>query len=348
MSGNFTVTRAYIYIAGNIIDPTQNNTNESVLYANNNAAFNASTGHQHTGATGDAPLIGASGINLAGNYAWTGNHSFSAPGTFTLNNGGTLNGSVTFAQNLVFNSGTAFSGTFDHANTAPRTWTMPDASGTVVLQNTTNVGPLPPIGSIIPFYDFNALVTFDTNYYRYCNGAVLAYASSPLNGQTLPDLSGRYLVGFGTDGGGNIGTALWATAAVGNASNQINIAHTHDHDHFHLESGSHTHGPGTLQFLVATTTTPSGAGNRFQMYDSGGSAITIMSYGTDLGGSGVSIMEQGDSTQRSYYTSTGSGVTASTVITTASPNTNTTTSALSSTQSIQPTSIRVRFIMRVL
>jgi len=57
---------------------------------------------------------------------------------------------------------------------------------------------IPPIGSIIPFYDFNGLVSFDTGVWAYCDGSVLVDGASPLNGQTLPDLSNRYLVGFST------------------------------------------------------------------------------------------------------------------------------------------------------
>ena len=72
-----------------------------------------------------------------------------------------------------------------------------DNAGVVTLAS-GGVGGSLPIGSIIPFYDFNALVTFDTNYYRYCDGSVLTYAASPLDGETLPDLSGRYIVEFGS------------------------------------------------------------------------------------------------------------------------------------------------------
>lgn len=42
-------------------------------------------------------------------------------------------GDVRFDDNIVFLSGTAFKGTFDHAISAARTWTFPDVSGTVAL-----------------------------------------------------------------------------------------------------------------------------------------------------------------------------------------------------------------------
>lgn len=95
MSGNFIVFRAYIYIPGALIRSNENNTNESNLYNAHNGAFNEITGHQHTGAPGDAPPIGPGSIDLAANYAWTGNHSWSAPGTATFNNGVTIfNGGI--------------------------------------------------------------------------------------------------------------------------------------------------------------------------------------------------------------------------------------------------------------
>ena len=74
------------------------------------------------------------------------------------------------------------------------------------LANTTNWDDVPdatlaaavPIGTIIAHYDFNALATFDPDYWAFCDGSVLVDSSSILDGQTLPDLSGRYLVGFGS------------------------------------------------------------------------------------------------------------------------------------------------------
>ena len=256
-----------------------------------------------------------------------------------------------FDANIAFQSGTAFSGTFDHAITAPRTWTFPDASGTVVLSSTAGGGGIVPVGSIIPFYDFNALATFDASSWRYCDGSVLALVGSILNGQTLPDLSGRYLVGFGTDGGGDIDTAPWATAAVGNAGNTINIAHTHTvaahtHDlgnHTHT-GGAHTHdlssagwariaavGGGSGDILIDVTAADNWVSNR--RCDSSdqvaGAAISegaILDGATDSGGA------------------VATGVPSTNTSGAASPATD---SQLSAVQSIQPISIRVRYIMRV-
>lgn len=179
-----------------------------------------------------------------------------------------------------------------------------------------------PVGSIIPFYDFNAAVTFDTAHWIYCDGAVVSDAASPLNGLTLPDLSNRYLVGFGTEGGGDIDSASWATAAVGAASHQIDLSHTHTGPSHTHTGPSHTHSetvhshpftvPAAGQFTPASGVVAGQAGN-FTTGNNGASNTGASGTG-DTGASGTGA----------------------------------TSSSLSATQSIQPRSIRVRFIMRKL
>ena len=111
--GNFIATRVHIYVAGAVILAANHNDNEDEIFDKHNDAFNATTGHGHTGATGDGPKLTSSGINLASNFAWTGNHSFTT-GTFTLNNGGalagTFTGTPTFNGNVVFSANPNFSG----------------------------------------------------------------------------------------------------------------------------------------------------------------------------------------------------------------------------------------------
>lgn len=46
----------------------------------------------------------------------------------------TVTGTWTFNQNIVWKSGTSFKGTLDHSNTADRTYTYPDETGTVTLK----------------------------------------------------------------------------------------------------------------------------------------------------------------------------------------------------------------------
>lgn len=101
-----------------------------------------------------------------------------------------------------------------------------------------------PVGSILAFYDFNGVATFDLTIWNYCDGSVINSPGSPIDGQTLPDLSGRYIVGFGTDGGGDIGTAPFATAPVGSANSVLDLTHTHTvnaHSHT-VNNHSHTIG----------------------------------------------------------------------------------------------------------
>lgn len=158
---------------------------------------------------------------------------------------------------------------------------------------------LVPLGSIIPWYDFNAAISLNTTYWAYCDGS--ASSITGVGAVTLPDLSNRYLVGFGTEAGGDIDSAAWATAAVGNASHQVNLEHQHTvgeyvqstGDFFMLESD------GTQRDVFAKSVNGTGAG--------AGNPV-LFNYGSDF----------------TMYTDNQS----------------------STTQSIQPRSIRVRFIMR--
>lgn len=192
---------------------------------------------------------------------------------------------------------------------------------------------LPPVGSIIGHFDFNAAVTIDTDYWVYCNGATISDVTSPLDGLTVPDLSGRYLVGFGTEAGANIHSAAWAATAVGNASHQVNLAHVHT-------GPSHTHGVGSLVFQIGRRealtrdiflyTNTSGGEEEMMIHDS--------AFGVGSAG-GYRTGTPSDSLVRSFYTGAGSGATAT-------GGTGNTGSTLSATQSIQPSSVRVRWIMR--
>lgn len=210
-----------------------------------------------------------------------------------------------------------------------------------------------PVGTIVPFYDFGGTVTFNTALWRYCDGSVLAYPGSPLNGLTLPDLSGRYPVGFGTDGGGNIGTAPWATAAVGNAGNTVNLQHSHTVDAHHHTGPSHTHtiaahNHSTADHVLDITEIPShthdvtwytvaGAtpGPTGDVANGGPNTSATSATGGGLG------HNHGNTGNTSLTTdAAGAGNTGDT-----SPGTN---NQLSSTQNIQPSSIRVRYIIKVL
>lgn len=189
---------------------------------------------------------------------------------------------------------------------------------------------LVPIGSIIPFYDFNAALTFDTTYWKYCDGSTVTIGGSS---RTTPDLSNRYLVGFGTEAGGDIDTASWATTVVGAASHQIDLSHTHTATT--NSDGAHTHEVG--QYFTA---------NVIRFYKNGdfGNASVYVDTRmlahepSGVGGAGVaSVATNGSWGNPESFYSNSSG---------AHTHTLTSSSSLGATQSIQPRSIRVRFIMR--
>lgn len=198
-----------------------------------------------------------------------------------------------------------------------------------------------PVGTVVAFYDFNAAVSFDTNVWAYCNGQTINNAGSTINGLVVPDLSGRYIVGFGTDGSADIGSATWATAAVGAASHQVNIAHTHTFEHTHT-IGSHTHTVGSLQFQVGTVTTTT-----FNGFHSNGASQPILLDAAVGSGSGTVTASVAASGSATLYTASGTGSVASSSGSTGT-NSDASTSAGSATQSIQPSSVRMRYLIRYL
>jgi len=231
---------------------------------------------------------------------------------------------------------------------------------------------LPPVGSIISFYDFNALISFDSNIWQYCDGSVVSDVDSPINGQTLPDLSNRYLVGFGTEGGGDIDSATWSTTPVGSASHQINIQHSHDmnshvhsllnhrHDFSHQHTmNNHTHPLPSRTVGLSTSATKTGS---YTAWDNGsGSFSTSHTLETRSSGSqdeGWHDHLIGGSTS-SPSTNDTSGISAGgprtgtpvnsvggAIPNTDVPSTASTLTSLSTTQSVQPRSVRVRYLIR--
>lgn len=201
---------------------------------------------------------------------------------------------------------------------------------------TASLGAVPPIGSIIPFYDFNGALTFDANFFAYCDGSTATVGGVS---RTLPDLSGRYLVGFGTDGGGDNDSASWDTAAVGNAGHQINISH--DHGAITGSSapstdsqGAHTHGTYVGAKDVAGTII-------FGTGAWGSSVARAPNTNGGISGQGTTGAT-GNSGNLNCPDTASNGAHTHTV----DSHTHSITSGLSSTQSIQPRSIRVRYLMR--
>jgi len=83
--GNFITSSRTVYVSGAVILAANHNNNENEIYSQHNAAFNNSTGHGHSGSTGDGPKLTSSGINLTGTFAWTGAHTHTA--NFSLYSG---------------------------------------------------------------------------------------------------------------------------------------------------------------------------------------------------------------------------------------------------------------------
>jgi hypothetical protein len=228
-----------------------------------------------------------------------------------------------------------------------------NASTAIVVNNVDVATALVPLGSIIPHYDFDNVFPINTTYWAYCDGSA---ATIDGNSYTLPDLSGRYLVGFGgaTDGAGDIDTATWNVDVIGSALHQVDLSHTHTgpshtHTFAHTHEHTHTHSAGTLAACIAindsTGTVSDGisvkrtsttAWDASVTDDAGGSVTAGDSYnnGAEVQGSTGGVDD--DATTDSQSTST-----------TSSSGTGNTGSGGSATQSIQPRSVRVRFIMRI-
>lgn len=174
-----------------------------------------------------------------------------------------------------------------------------------------------PIGTILPFDDFDGALQFDTEYFCYCDGEIHTVGEAQ---RTVPDLSGRYLVGFGGEGDGDIATADWDADPVGAEAHQIDLGHSHTcNNHYHSLSG-HTHsvvsghtGLGELDLSAGLMDYCTPGENFFLKHKHGPGTLAT---------GGPSNDTTGWSTDRG------------------------TDSQLSATQSIQPRSIRVRFIMR--
>jgi len=218
-------------------------------------------------------------------------------------------------------------------------------TGRFVLESVIGVGggALPPIGTVLPWDDFNGKVSFNSTYYKLCDGTVINSPSSPINGDLTRDMSNLYLVGYGTINGGDIGTAPYNAAQTGNSSHQINILHSHTISaHSHVVD-PHTHSSGTLQFNTLTKD----ASGSLLAYNIGGLSVAIHNTRFLIAGAGALELFERGAGAATYYTSNGTGSTGSN-----SPNTDavalSTNNQLSATQNIQPRSTRVRYIVRIL
>lgn len=179
---------------------------------------------------------------------------------------------------------------------------------------------LVPVGTILPWYSFSGTLSFSTTYYAYCDGT--SATLSTIGSQMLPDMSNRYLVGFGTEGGGDIGTATWSTTVPGNVS--------------HTSSITHQHGPGSYKFQVWQMEASAGGSLWWSGYDSDGTvrklAYVALEDTADTSSTAAFLTTATVTSTTAYYSYDGVGETGD-------PNTG--------SYDLQPRSVRVRYIMRI-
>ena len=191
-------------------------------YAFNGASTitNAATVH-----IGGSPIAGANATLTNSWSLWVDS------GDVKIDDNLVLGGNVVSDGNIVWKSGTAFTGTLDHANTANRTWTFPDVSGEILLN--------------IAVQTITGAKSFNTNTFKLGGAAAglatLIYAASAASRtHTVPDAGGddtfamlaaaqtltnKTLTGA-TINGGNITGNI--TAAAGITVDGVDIgSHTH-------------------------------------------------------------------------------------------------------------------------
>jgi hypothetical protein len=207
----------------------------------------------------------------------------------------------------------------------------------------SSAAAMPPVGTVFAFDDFNGALTFDTEYYAYCNGQTKVVAG--IGSQVIRDMSGRYLVGFGTDGGQDLDDsfALAFRDPVGNAGHAINIQHYHAGPS-HVHAGpSHVHAVGKVVVSGSVV---------YHVFYKG--TFDSAPY-TGLGMANTNNVQYGTTGQRSVYRLTSGSIydgdflysSYSGTGDTGAGGTGNTSPTLSTAQSIQPRSQRVRYIMRI-
>ena len=209
-----------------------------------------------------------------------------------------------------------------------------------------SAGGLPPIGCVISFYDYAGALTYDSNVWAPCDGSVVNIVG--IGPQIIPDLSNRVIVGFGTEGGGDIDTATFDAAPVGNPSHEINLVHEHTvSGHTHSFTSAHTHDLSDSGYAKIETDINTG-GHDFAIHiDHTSTPIWGGGIGTRKYVDGVTATASGAGTSSNSGAGLG-GVTDSGTAsgTTSNNGSSLTTSSLSATTNIQMRSIRMRYIMR--
>lgn len=183
-------------------------------------------------------------------------------------------------------------------------------------------------GNIIDHHTYNGVVPIPAGWYP-CDNTIINEAnynsvhgagkwasdivSSLLDGLYAPDLVGNYTVGAAT----TVQSGSTALTTVGNSGNQIDIAHTHTQP-------SHVH----------RWYDDNGAATNAQSYESDGGAVDLTSSSPSTAGVQIaSTAGSGDYLSADYYTDSQNPAIGS---------------SLSATQSIQPESIEVIKIIRII
>lgn len=187
-----------------------------------------------------------------------------------------------------------------------------------------------PTGSIMPWYDYNGAITLPQGWMT-CDGSIVNetnydtqhtagdwdeyVVSSPLDGKYLPNLNDKAL--HGTTGSTQAGSG--AITFAGNASHQVNIAHTHTLNHNH-------------QWMIWSAISQS-----MSSYDSGGTAAGLDESGTCA--ANVNLVTGGADCLAGFDSNEG--------WTADNDGEDTSTSSLSSTQSVKDHGLAVKMIMKV-
>jgi hypothetical protein len=145
----------------------------------------------------------------------------------------------------------------------PKTWSLNEVLTSADLNaQFVYVNSLVPVGTCLAFFDYNGTCTFDSAVFKYMNGQTVSDANSPLNGQVLTDMSNRYLVGFGTEAGANIGSAAWSVTPLGRASHLVTLTTNELPAHSHgITDPTHRHSIQNGAVVVAGSSISLGSGS---------------------------------------------------------------------------------------
>jgi hypothetical protein len=146
-----------------------------------------------------------------------------------------------------------------------------------------NAGDGVPVGAVIDWWRPNASFPLPEGY-QVCNGSVVNDPDSPLNGQTLPNLNGRFIRGV-TD-----------PNSIGGAGGAAN--HTHSIDHNHGGFGLTTSTNGNHNHMWAYQ-----SGNSWYSYNSAGGSWLVREHpGNGIGWEGEGLYPLAHTGSANYYT----------------------------------------------